>query len=84
MEKQKFTLKVNNINVVLHDQPNKCPYCHNNITPAWVHKNLMHVNDESFVSVFFICPTVTCKRAFVGYPSDQLHKLSGYDFNVAG
>lgn len=52
--------------VQIEGQPNKCPFCHNKITPNLIYG---HRNDD-ILEVICICPNQDCKRSFIGYYSD--------------
>ncbi|MBE7635151.1 DUF4145 domain-containing protein [Tenacibaculum finnmarkense genomovar ulcerans] len=56
-------IKSNSGEIILYDFPDKCPFCHNSITPnalfGYIHKRNLEV--------LMSCPNTECENSFIGY-----------------
>lgn len=68
-----ITSDAGQVNVEGH--PNKCPFCHQLITPAYLYG---HRNDL-IMEVTLICPNQLCRKSFIGYYFMQSHQ--NFHFN---
>ena len=58
-----FNLNSNGGQHSITELPNKCPFCHNSITPGI----LFGYSYNNYLDVFMNCPDNKCHRAFVAY-----------------
>ena len=48
--------------------PDKCPFCHDKITPQLIGQN---TKEGNIVRLIFICPSVSCREVFISYYKQQ-------------
>ena len=58
----------------LYEHPDKCPYCHNSITPNPIFGYLNYTSLEVLMS----CPNNTCNRSFIAYYHSDQGTTSGH------
>ena len=47
----------------LNKYPDKCPFCHNSVTP----NSLFAHQSSTSLEVFMVCPNKDCEKSFIGY-----------------
>lgn len=59
----------------IYEFPNKCPFCHNTITPTPLYGN----RKGFLLEVMLLCPNEGCRSSFIGYYN--IHSSNAANFN---
>lgn len=58
-------VQIGGIHYVLSNLPDRCPFCHNAITPNYLSCHTDYVDQH--LEVIMFCPNEKCQKAFIGY-----------------